>query len=250
MRCKHETEERNLRLTREKADLTSSLAENEEELQEVMRRYKACVGAVSTDQITIQDQSLTIQSLEQERNKLREQYAELCQKLDHLEGENVSTIQHKRLELKIREMESKLELEKTTKTRMETMIQRMKEVVEKMTREMDDLRMRELSGQDEVKKMSRQLRWVLNQFQLWLHSTFYFPLRDLREEMANVQSRELELSHKKSDLEKQLEVSEAETLTVKNELKIALRRIEDLQNAIGGEMDSEAGSDQVSINNH
>ena len=39
MRCKHETEERNLRLTREKADLTSSLAENEEELQEVMRRY-------------------------------------------------------------------------------------------------------------------------------------------------------------------------------------------------------------------
>lgn len=54
MRCKHETEERNLRLTREKADLTSSLAENEEELQEVMRRYKACVGAVSTDQITIQ----------------------------------------------------------------------------------------------------------------------------------------------------------------------------------------------------
>ena len=67
--------------------------------------------------------------------------------------------------------------------------------------------------------------------------------------MANVQSRELELSHKKSDLEKQLEVSEAETLTIKNELKIALRRIEDLQNAIGGEMDSEAGSDQVNINN-
>ena len=66
--------------------------------------------------------------------------------------------------------------------------------------------------------------------------------------MANVQSRKLELSHKKSDLEKQLEVSEAETLTVKNELKIALRRIEDLQNAIGGEMDSEAGSDQVNIN--
>ena len=127
-------------------------------LVQVMRRYKASVAAVTTDQITIQDQSLTIQTLECERNKLREQYAELCQKLDHLEGENVSTIQHKRLELKIREMESKLDLEKTTKTRLETMIQRMKEVVEKMTREMDDLRMRELSGQDEVKKMSRQLR--------------------------------------------------------------------------------------------
>ena len=158
MRTKHEVDEKNLRLTREKADLQSSLNENEEELQEVMRRYKACVAAVSTDQITIQDQSLTIQTLECERNKLREQYAELCQRLDHLEGENVSTVQHKRLELKIRELESKLELEKTTKNRMDTQIQRQKELVEKMTREMDDMRMRESSSQDEVKKMSRQLR--------------------------------------------------------------------------------------------
>ena len=63
--------------------------------------------------------------------------------------------------------------------------------------------------------------------------------------MANVQTREMELSHKKSDLEKQLELSEAETLTVKNELKIALRRIDDLQAAIGGEMDSDFVSDQV-----
>ena len=159
MRCKHETEERNLRLTRERADLQSSLTENEEELQEVMRRYKACVGAVSTDQITIQDQSLTIQTLECEWNKLREQYAELCQRLDHLEGENVSTVQHKRVELKIRELESKLELEKTTKTRMDTQIIRQRELVEKMTREIDDLRLKEGNGQDDVKKMARQLRW-------------------------------------------------------------------------------------------
>ena len=54
MRTKHEVEEKNLRLTREKADLQSSLTENEEELQEVMKKYKACVSAFSTDQITIQ----------------------------------------------------------------------------------------------------------------------------------------------------------------------------------------------------
>ena len=54
MRSKHEVEERNLRLTREKADLQGCLNENEEELQEVMKKYKACVAAFSTDQITIQ----------------------------------------------------------------------------------------------------------------------------------------------------------------------------------------------------
>ena len=85
---------------------------------------------------------------------------------------------------------------------------------------------------------------VVHIYSFWHFCNFFFS-RDLREDLASVQSRELELSHKKSDLEKQLELAEAETLTVKNELKIALRRIDDLQAAIGGEMDSDFVSDQV-----
>ena len=54
-------------------------------------------------------------------------------RLDHMEGENVSTAQHKRLELKIRELESKLELEKTTKQRQDTQVARQKEVNDKLT---------------------------------------------------------------------------------------------------------------------
>jgi len=226
-RAKSDIEDKNLRLSRERADLQTNLQENEEELQDVMRKYKASVAAVSTDQITIQDQAATIQELENERNKLREQYAEISQRLDHMEGENVSTAQHKRLELKIRELESKLELEKTTKGRMETQIYRQKEVIEKMTREMDDLRMKEQNSQDDQKKIARQLR-------------------DLREEFSTLQGKEIEISHKKSDLEKQLEVAEAETLTVRNELKTAQKRIEDLQVAISGEIDSDTISDQDS----
>merc|ERR1719357_1667570 len=226
-RAKSEIDDKNLRLSREKADLLTTLQENEEELQDVMRKYKASVAAVSTDQITIQDQAATIQELENERNKLREQYAEISQRLEHMDGENVSTAQHKRLELKIRELESKLELEKTTKGRMETQIYRLKEVIEKTTREMDDLRMREQNSQDDQKKIARRLR-------------------DLKEELSTLQGKEVEMNHKKSDLEKQLEVAEAETLTVRNELKTAQKRIEDLQLAISGEIDSDAASDQDS----
>merc|ERR1719430_355756 len=54
-RAKSDLEERHLRQGREKADLASQLQESEEELQDVMRKYKASVAAVSTDQITIQD---------------------------------------------------------------------------------------------------------------------------------------------------------------------------------------------------
>merc|ERR1711962_1029890 len=218
-RSKTDLDEKNLRLTRERADLASQLQENEEELQDVMRKYKASVSAVTTDQITIQDQAATIQNLEAERNKLREQCAEISQRLDHMEGDNVSTSQHKRLELKIRELESKLELEKTTKQRLETQIVRQKEITEKMSKDIEELRMKESNGVEDQKKLSR-------------------ALRDTKEELATLRGKEMEVTQKKVDLEKQLEVAEAETSSVRTDLKTALKRVEDLQSAINGEIDS------------
>ena len=46
-------EDRGLKLKKEKADLSSQLEENEEELQEVIAKYKASVSSVSADQMTI-----------------------------------------------------------------------------------------------------------------------------------------------------------------------------------------------------
>jgi len=223
-RGKQDLEDRYLRTSREKAELSSQLQENEEELQDVMRKYKASVAAVSTDQITIQDQQETIQELENDRNKLRDSVAELASKLGNLEGENVSTSQHKRLELKIREFESKLELEITSKSRMEIQIQRLKEVVDKLTKEKEEVRVREAAAQELAKKTNRQLR-------------------DVKEEFTTIQGKETELCQKKFDLEKQLEVAEAETLTVRSDLKLALKRIEDLQAAIQGDIDTDNSDD-------
>lgn len=226
-RSKSDLEEKHLRMAREKADLSSQLQENEEELHDIMRKYKASVAAVSTDQITIQDQAGTIQELEEERNKLREQLAELSQRMDCMDADNVSNLQNKRLEMKIRELESKLELELTTRGRLDTQIARLKETIEKLNKEMDDLRLRDQSSQEQQRKLARQLR-------------------DLKEDYATIQGKETELTQKKGDLEKQLEVAEVETMTVKSDLKLAMKRIEDLQVAISGEIDSESYSDHGS----
>ena len=59
-----------------------------------------------------------------------------------LAGDNVSTAQHQRLELKIKELETKLELEQTTRGRMETQITRLKEGIEKINHECDSLRVK------------------------------------------------------------------------------------------------------------
>merc|ERR1712025_972808 len=114
---------------------------------DIMRKYKASVAQVTTDQITIQDQASSIQQLEDDKAKLKEQLAELLQKIDCMDVDNMSNLTQKRLEMKIRELESKLELELTTRGRMDTQITRLKENIEKQNKENDDIRARELASQ-------------------------------------------------------------------------------------------------------
>merc|ERR1712038_1170183 len=196
---------------------------NEEEMAEVMKKYKASVSQLSVDQITIQQQASQVSDLEEERNKLKEQMAELLQKIESLEGDNVSTAQHQRLELKIKELETKLELEQTTRGRMDTQICRLKEAIEKLSHECDSLRVKEATSQDQSRRLQRQLR-------------------DLKENYTTLQQKETEVNAKKNEYEKKLELAEAETVTARNDLKLALKRVEDLQQAINGELDSELDS--------
>merc|ERR1719445_2130528 len=88
------------------------------------------------------------------------------------------------------------------------------------------MRLRDQTSQEAQRKQARQLR-------------------DLKEDFTTVQGKETELLQKKEVLEKQLEVAEVETATVRTDLKLAIKRIEDLQAAINGEIDSESFSDQI-----
>lgn len=226
-RAKSDLEERCVQLGRDKGSLATQLRENEEEMAELIKKYKASVAASSTDQITIQDQAVSIQQLEVERNRAREQLAEMEQRVEHMRGESVSVAVHRRLELKQREMDNKLELEKTGKSRMETQVSRLKESLEKAGREAEQLRTKERQQGDEARKANKQLR-------------------EMREDYSTLQGREAEWTQKRQDLEKQLELAEAETLAVRSDLKLASRRVEDLQAAIQGDMDSETDNNITS----
>lgn len=224
IRSKNELDEKCSKLGREKADLGSQIEENEEDLQEVMRKYKASVANITTDQATINDQAGIISDIEEERNKLKEQLAEMSIRIESLQGESVTTAQHKRLELKIRELETKLELEKTTRGRMETQLNRLKEALESVNLEADQLRSKEQTAQEGQRKAER-------------------ALRELKEDHAGLQVKENDLVQKKGDVEKQLELAEAEVITVRNDLKLAMKRIEDLQMAIADEIGSDDQSE-------
>lgn len=221
IRSKSDLEDRLMSVSREKTDMSSQLEDNEEELHEVMKKYKASVAQLSVDQITISEQCNRVTDLEEEKTQLKSQVAELTTKITSLEGENLANPAQSRLELKVKELESKLELEQTTRGRMETQIHRLKEAIEKLNHDCENLRIKEAAAQDQARKLQRQLR-------------------DLKEDYASVTQKEIEVNAKKNEFEKLLELAEAETVTARNDLKLALKRIEDLQSAINGELDSDS----------
>ena len=107
------------------------------------------------------------------------------------------------------------------KSQLETQVGRLKETIERLNKEVDDIRIKEQSSQDQQKKMGRQLR-------------------DLKEDYATLQGKESDLVQKNGDLEKQIEVSDVEVMTLKSDLKLAMKSIEDLQVAISGDIEDDA----------
>ena len=101
IRSKSDLEDRLMRVSREKTDVSSQLEDNEEELHEVMKKYKASVAQLSVDQITITEQSNRVTDLEEEKTQLKSQVAELITKITSLEGENLANPAQSRLELKV-----------------------------------------------------------------------------------------------------------------------------------------------------
>ncbi|KAF7266676.1 hypothetical protein GWI33_020008 [Rhynchophorus ferrugineus] len=226
---KGDAEDRANAMLREKSDLQTQLEENEEELAEVLKKYKAAVQQMSVDQIALQEQVSLVSELEVERNHLKEQLMELTSKLESVEsmGGASSNLLYKRSELKVKELESKLELEQTTKSRLEVQITRLKETVEKMQTEMSSSRVKEQQAQEQVRKLQRQLR-------------------EIKEELNTSLAKESEAIIKRKELEKRCEALEAEASTGKADLKLALKRIEDLQSAIQGELEDSISNESDS----
>lgn len=120
-----------------------------------------------------------------------------------------------RLELRAKELESRLDLEQATRTRLETQVNRLKEHLDKVQSEVSQSKLKELTAQEQLKKSQKNLK-------------------ELREELHAITNKEQDSNAKKKEMEKKIEMTEQETTSVKNDLRLALQRIADLQQAMEG----------------
>ncbi|XP_017083658.1 unconventional myosin-XVIIIa isoform X3 [Drosophila eugracilis] len=229
-RARNDAEERANAAHRDRAELQAQIEENEEELGELMKKYSATVKQLNTEQINVSEAEFKLNEMEAERNNLKEQVTELQHRLDNVEnlGDPSMAMMSKRLELRTKELESRLELEQATRARLEVQVNRHKEALEKLQNEVTQAKMREMQAQDVIKKSQKSLR-------------------DMREEFHAVSGREQESLTRRKDLEKKMEQMESEGAALKNDLRLALQRIADLQQAMEEEGEEELSESEESL---
>ncbi|XP_075296113.1 unconventional myosin-XVIIIa isoform X2 [Opisthocomus hoazin] len=225
-KAKAALEEQLSRLQREKNEVQSRLEEDQEDMNELMKKHKAAVAQASRDLAQMNDLQAQLEEVSKEKQELQEKLQGLQSQLEFLEQSMVDKSLVSRQEAKIRELETRLEFERTQVKRLESLATRLKENMEKLTEERDQRAAAENREKEQNKRLQRQLR-------------------DVKEEMGELAKKEAEASRKKHELEMDLESLEAANQSLQSDLKLAFTRIGDLQAAIEDEMESDSNEDLI-----
>ncbi|XP_029467003.1 unconventional myosin-XVIIIa isoform X14 [Rhinatrema bivittatum] len=225
-KAKTALEEQMSRLHREKNELQSRLEEDQEDMNELMKKHKTAVSQSSRDLAQINDLQAQLEEAQKEKQEQQEKLQGLQSQLEFLEQSMVDKSLVSRQEAKIRELETKLEFERTQVKRLESLVSRLKENLEKLTEERDQRAAAENREKEQSKRLQRQMR-------------------DMKEEMGELSKKEAETSRRKHELEMDLESLEAANQSLQADLKLAFKRIGDLQAAIEDEMESDDNEDLI-----
>ncbi|XP_023575643.1 unconventional myosin-XVIIIa isoform X5 [Octodon degus] len=225
-KAKTALEEQLSRLQREKNEIQNRLEEDQEDMNELMKKHKAAVAQASRDLAQMNDLQAQLEEANKEKQELQEKLQALQSQVEFLEQSMVDKSLVSRQEARIRELETRLEFERTQVKRLESLANRLKENMEKLTEERDQHTAAENREKEQNKRLQRQLR-------------------DTKEEMGELARKEAEASRKKHELEMDLESLEAANQSLQADLKLAFKRIGDLQAAIEDEMESDENEDLI-----
>uniref|UniRef100_A0AAY4B364 Myosin motor domain-containing protein n=1 Tax=Denticeps clupeoides TaxID=299321 RepID=A0AAY4B364_9TELE len=213
--CKHKSlvDEQLAHLQHEKSDLLKRLEEDQEDLNELMKKHKALIAQSSSDISQIRELQADLEETKKQRQALQEELQRSVTRVQFLESTTVARSIVSKQEARVCDLENKLEFQRGQVKRFEVLVLRLRDSVVRLGEELEQ------AAQAEARERE---------------SSQYYQQRlaDIRLEMEDLSLREQESSRRRMDLEMQVEELSAVRQTLQADLETSIRRIADLQAAL------------------
>nr|XP_046231592.1 unconventional myosin-XVIIIb-like isoform X2 [Scatophagus argus] len=229
-KLKSVTDEQLAMLQHEKADLLKRLEEDQEDLNELMKKHKALIAQSSSDISQIRELQAELEEVKKQRHTLQEELQQSVSRLQFLESSTVGRSIVSKQEARVCDLENKLEFQRGQVKRFEVLVLRLRDSVVRLGEELEQ------SAQAEARERE---------------NTRYYQqrLQDMKLEMEELTQREQDSSRRRVELEMQVEELSAVRQALQADLETSIRRIVDLQAAleeVESSDESDTESDSVS----
>uniref|UniRef100_A0A3Q3QBG7 Myosin motor domain-containing protein n=1 Tax=Monopterus albus TaxID=43700 RepID=A0A3Q3QBG7_MONAL len=217
-------------LQHEKVDLLKRLEEDQEDLNELMKKHKALIAQSSSDISQIRELQAELEEVKKQRHSLQEELQQCALRVQFLESSTVGRSIVSKQEARVCDLENKLEFQRGQVKRFEVLVLRLRDSVVRLGEELEQ------SAQAEARERE--------------NARYYQQrLQDMRLEVEELTQREQDSSRKRMELEMQVEELSAVRQALQADLETSIRRIADLQAAleeVESSDESDTESDSVS----
>ncbi|KAL0965272.1 hypothetical protein UPYG_G00279090 [Umbra pygmaea] len=225
--CKHKSllDEQVAQLQHEKCDLLKRLEEDQDDLNELMKKHKALIAQSSSDICQIRELQAELEEVKKQRHTLQEELTTNTARVQFLESSTVGRSIVSMQEARVCDLENKLEFQRGQVKRFEVLVLRLRDSVVRLGEELEQ------SAQTEARERE--------------NSQYYQQrLHDMRHEVEDLGQREQDSSRRCMELEMQVTELTAVRQTLQADLETSIRRIVDLQAALEEVESSEESDDE------
>ncbi|XP_076614858.1 unconventional myosin-XVIIIb [Chaetodon auriga] len=214
-------------LQHEKVDLLKRLEEDQEDLNELMKKHKALIAQSSSDISQIRELQAELEEVNKQRRSLQEELQQCVSRVQFLESSTVGRSIVSKQEARVCDLENKLEFQKGQVKRFEVLVLRLRDSVVRLGEELEQSAEAEARERENARYYQQRLQ-------------------DVRLEMEELTQREQDSSRRRMELEMQVEELSAVRQALQADLETSIRRIVDLQAALE-EVESSDESDTESV---
>ncbi|KAM3600297.1 uncharacterized protein V6R79_021043 [Siganus canaliculatus] len=214
-------------LQHEKIELQKRVEEDQDDLNELMKKHKALIAQSSSDITQIRELQSELEEVKKQRHSLQEELQQSVSRVQFLESSTVGRSIVSKQEARVCDLENKLEFQRGQVKRFEVLVLRLRDSVVRLGEELEQSAQAEARERDNARYFQQRLQ-------------------DMRLEMDELSQREQDSSRRRMELEMQVEELSAVRQTLQADLETSIRRIVDLQAALE-EVESSDESDSESV---